>query len=202
MGAACIHTPPVRNTRLVAELDHLDGREGDVVRARLAADGAKATSGGRMVLPTGLPPRASLRDVCQQVQTWHDRILVAQKDRNGARPDGVGVEIRLNYRATQAETDSVAYIRIEPQPRGASLFIETPIPGLEKHRNKDGSVQLNDPPGKPDGFRMAVPFSFIRKNTKVLFRTELDGMSSEFTYDLDTEKQTARSRNPIVRLFD
>ena len=95
-------------------------------------------------------------------------------------------DIKFNYISTRAIARSVAVIRIIPEPREAQLFIDTEIPGLNRYKNSDGSIFIDDP---DRGFIIELPFSFIMKNDRVEFRTKFKNVIRYFYYDLKEQKQ-------------
>lgn len=99
------------------------------------------------------------------------------------------VDIHLKYVSTQAKSESGAMIQIWPKPNGASLFIDTPIPGIEKYLiqegEKKGSIQLNE----GDSFKIGLSFQYIMSTPYIYFRAQYLTNTRYFYYDMKSQEQ-------------
>ena len=124
-------------------------------------------------------------DLLGQFETWHERISQIQNRSNIQIPTLDGYQLTLRYVSTLAVAAGGANIEIRVASNNHELYIDTDLPGIERYRDsEDGRVRLTF----GNVFQISLPFSFIRENSGIFYRSRLNFAERFYFYDLDTQE--------------
>lgn len=182
--------PAVRQPTVVLNFGELSDDERVILEKRLSESpdfrlSCRANE-DRLMCEPGLAQRDwSPSEIFGFARDLHTFVASSTNLSGGLLAHNQSVNIELNYTNTRAESVTGAVIFITPAPEGALLFIDSPVPGIQKLKTDAGHVQLNE-----DGqFSLNLPFSFIRQSRYIYFRSVYEGATRYFYYDLEREQQ-------------
>ena len=137
----------------------------------------------RMPLAYEIPLSDS--DPLGQLESWHGKIAEIRNKADIQIPTMDSFRLTLSYVSTKATATGGADIEIVVGSRSHKLYIDTGLPGIENYRqDAESPVRLTS----GNTFRINLPFSFIRENSGVYYRSVLNYAERYFYYDLDTQQ--------------
>ncbi len=186
LGCQQVVDRPLGGGRLLIEFASVSADEQDAVRRRMEGMGAEALEDGlRFLISVEDGRPLEIEELCAAIERWHKEVVSIRNDLGAEIVASDRVDVGMRYVSSMARAVGGAAVIITPMPAEARLFIDTRMPGLREFLNEDGSVRLND----GDRFRIQIPFSWIRENDRVYFRTSYRGSERYFYYDILLEKQ-------------